>query len=302
MLDFPARTKKRKVYELIPERWNLAEKISKEEFKLSEAQFMKIVDEDDLQVKLQILENSREYLQVKFRTLEVGDHVFSFKEFWSLPHGLTLLSSWFQWVTGGSDDGWLCATIEKNLESVLIIISEIISDKKGNLWYQKMKQYQHESELRTGNQTSYWVYLLREWSKMYKENPSRFIFIEGEDSIQDISTQPHVNVRTVANPGQDFAERVVVSVKVGGDLVFEDIGLSAALAAAVEIAFVFNLCYDKEADSTVNFVQRILGGFGPDEGARNEKGMVKGSYISFQSELGSLLVRKKLGAVKSIFK
>ena len=92
VLDFPARTKKRKVYGLIPERWNLAEKISKEE--------------------LQILENSREYLQVKFRTLEVGDHVFSFKEFWSLPHGLTLLSSWFQWVTGGSDDGWLCATIE----------------------------------------------------------------------------------------------------------------------------------------------------------------------------------------------
>ena len=87
----------------------------------------------------------------------------------------------------------------------------------------------------------------------------------------------------------------------GSTLVFENVGFGAALACIVEISFIFNLCYDKDADSTLNFIQRILAGFGDTDGARNEKGRVKSSYINFEREFGKLMVAKNLGAVNMLF-
>ena len=59
--------------------------------------------------------------------------------------------------------------------------------------------------------------------------------------------------------------------------------------------------YDKDADNTLNFIQRTLGGFGDLDGARNVKGKVKGSFLSFQAEFGRIMVEKKLGSVKKLF-
>ena len=39
-----------------------------------------------------------------------------------------------EWVTGGSEEGWLEITVEKNLDAVIKVVSEIISEKKGELW------------------------------------------------------------------------------------------------------------------------------------------------------------------------
>ena len=301
LLDFSSSKKTRKFYSILPERWNLAEKIEEEMYLKSEQAYQNISGEEDISVKKGILEDAREYLQVQFRTMEVGGHIYSHKDFWELPHGPILVSSWFEWLTGGSEEGWLGATIEKNLEPVLKIVAEIISDKKGSLWDDKLAETTNNAEVNNGNNSLVLVFLLREWSKLYKEKPHRVVFIEGEDDVQDISKQPFVHVRKVPQLGEDYEERIILSVMVGSTMVFEDIGLSSALACVIEICFIFNLCYDKDADNTLNFIQRTLGGFGDLDGARNVKGKVKGSFLSFQAEFGRIMVEKKLGSVKKLF-
>ena len=45
----------------------------------------------------------------------------------------------------------------------------------------------------------------------------------------------------------------------------------------------------------------MIGGFGDEEGARNEKGKVKSIYLNFQTEFGLIMLQKKLGCVKKLF-
>ena len=160
----------------------------------------------------------------------------------------------------------------------------------------------NNAEANNGNMSMVWVFLLREWSKMYKEKPHRVIFIEGVDSLQDISNAPFVHIRKLSQPGDDFGERIIASVMCGNTMVFEDIGLSAALASLIEICFIFHLCYDKDGDATCYFIHRTLGGFGDPDGAQNEKGKVKSTFINFQAEFGRIMMEKKMGSIKKLFK
>ena len=298
VIDLSGGKKIRKFYSIIPERWNLADKIEKEKFHESKQIYLKIVGQDELAVKKEIIEGSREYLQPQFRQLEVREHVSEHKEFWALPDGPFLVSFQFEWLTGGSEVGWLAVTIEKNLEIVLGIVAQIISEKKGGLWDKQFEEVHNNAGMINGNQTMVWVFLLREWSKLYKEKPYRVVYVEGQDDVQEVSKQPYVHVREVPQPGEDYAKKVVVSVMCGNIMVFEDLGFSAALASVIEMCFIFNLCYDKDGDSTLNFVQRVLGGFGDLDGARNAKGQVKSSYINLQAEFGKIMVDKNLGFIK----
>ena len=301
ILDFSGIKKTRKFYSLLPDRWNLANKIEQSKYLKSEENYQEIVSEEDLSAKKEILVKCREYMQIQFRTLEVGSHIFSHKDFWKMPHGPVLASSWFEWVTGGSEEGWLASKIEKNLSPVLNVVSEIISVKKGPLWDSKLEEISQNAEINNGNDTRLWVFLLRELSKIYRDKPHRVIFIEGEDNLQDISAQPFVHIRKVSQPGVDYPERIIVSVMSGNTMVFEDIGFSAALASLIEICFIFNLCYDKEGDDTLNFIQRTLGGFGDPEGARNAKGRVKSSFVKFQAEFGRIMIERKMGSIKKMY-
>ena len=133
-MDFSGGKKTRKFYSIVPDNWNLALKIESEKYKESEQAYLGNNGEDELEVKKEGLAASREYLQIKFRTLEVGAHIYAHRTFWDMPHGPLLLSGWFEWITGGSEEGWLEATIEKNLDAVLKVVAEIISEKKGELW------------------------------------------------------------------------------------------------------------------------------------------------------------------------
>ena len=102
-------------------------------------------------------------------------------------------------------------------------------------------------------------------------------------------------------PGSDYAERIVVSLKCGGHLViFEDLGLCAALASMIEICFCFHVEYDKDADSTANFIQRTLGRFGDEDGAQNKIGKVKRNFLNFQAEFGKIMLDKKMGSIKKL--
>ena len=115
-----------------------------------------------------------------------------------------------------------------------------------------------------------------------------------------MSKQPFIFIRKVQCSG-DYEEKLIISVMCGTTTIFEDVGFSAALALVINISFSFNLCYDREADSTLNFVQRVIGGFGDEKEARNEKGKVKSSYLNFQTEFGLIMLQKKLGCVKKLF-
>ena len=289
----------RKFYELVPERWNLAEKIEKDKFLEYKKKFLEIIGEEDLGEKKGILAASREYLQPQFRMMEIREHILEHKEFWALPHGPLLVSSQFEWVTGGSGGvGWIAATIQGNLKAVLEIVGEVIAAKLGEVWKKMFEKIKQTAELVNGNEVMVMVFLLREWCRMYKEKPSHVIYLEGEDDVKDVSVQTYVHVREVLQPGEDFEKKVVVSVMNGNTVVFDDIGFSEALAAVVEIYFIFNHCYDKDADSTLNFIQRVIGGFGDLEGARNAKGNLKSSYTTLQAEFGKVLLDRNLGVVK----
>ena len=113
-----------------------------------------------------------------------------------------------------------------------------------------------------------------------------------------MSNQPHVHVRKVKEPGLDFAERVIFSLKCGGHLIiFED--LSLCTASLVEVCFILNLLdYDKEADSISNCFQRTLGRFVDKEGAQNKLGKVKRNFLNFQAEFGKIMLDKIMGSIK----
>ena len=263
MLELPGKKKVRKLYSIISENWNLATRIDKKALDKSKEAYEMMANEEDLMVKRELMEKAREFIQVKFRTLDVTDHLYELKDFWKVPHGRPLLSSWFEWVTGGSDEGWLEAKMDLNLEPVLAVVKEIIGNKKGELWVHHYETERLKSEAEYGNLTMLWVFLIREWSSLYQEKPHRVIYIQEEDSNKETAANlPFVHVRKIQCPGEDFVNRALVSVKCGTSLLFEDVGLSGALSAVIEIYFVFNLCFDAQVDDSLNFIQRILGGFG----------------------------------------
>ena len=283
----------RRFYGIIPNHWNLAVKIEKKKYEASEEAILLLENAEELPVKKELLEAGREYLQVKFRTLEPAEHFHTVGGFWKLPHGTQMLSSWFEWLTGsplyilflffiayfktckicsatfffifnyfvlsgGSRDGWLQATIEDNLEPVLTVVKEILGEKRGNLWIEKCEQIRFKAETENGNETMVWIFLLREWSNLYHDKPHRVVYVEGEDVGMEVPLLPHVHVRIINKPCEDFSQ-VIVSLKCQNTMIFEDIGLSAALAGLIEMYFSFNMEFDSEGDATLNFIQRILG-------------------------------------------
>ena len=268
MVELPGKKKHRKFYSIVPENWNLALKIESESLAHSEESYKEMCLEEDLKSKKELMTKARVFLQSKFRSLEIGEHFFTVPGFWSPPHGSQLLSAHFEWLTGGSGDGWLEASVERNLEPVLLVVAEILSRKKGKLWTQKFDEEKVRAEMEEGNQLMVWVFLIREWSGMQQDQLAKVLFLEGTDQANDVSTLPYVHIRKVSQSGGDFPHKVIISVMAGNSSIFQDIGLSAAIAAVLEIYFSFNLHFDKDCDDTLNFLQRVIGGFGDQDGAR----------------------------------
>ena len=156
--------------------------------------YLSFIGVENFTDKKELLEQARAYIQTQFRMLEISDHFYKLKDSWKLPDGPLLISCHFEWLTGGSLDGWLQATIETNLDPVLSVVREIIARKKGDLWVSKYEEIARNTENRNGNSTMVRVFLLREWAKMYKEKPHKILFLEGEDPIEDVSSQPHIHI------------------------------------------------------------------------------------------------------------
>ena len=293
-LDFSSSKKSKKLYALVPEKWHLASKILPEHYKKSEEAYWKFDLEVDCEKKKEMFEDCREFLQVQFRTMDPGTHIQSLRSFWELPHGPELLSAWFEWVTSGSRDGCLRDTITKNYENVFNMVYAVLSEMKGEAWDKKFEEEDNNSKAKFGNETMTKIFLLRELAKTWKNHAEKIIFIEGEDDIAKISKQPFLHVMKVAQTGEeDYDERIRISLRVGNTIVFDDVTFVGALASLIEVIFVFNLMYPAVADDIFQFVQRILANFGPADGARNEQGKIKKTFIEFQCAIGRIMMDNK---------
>ena len=219
-----------------------------------------------------------------------------------MPYGPKLLSNHFEWLVDGSRDGDLAFSIEDHIDMVLNMTAQILGEKKGNVWIRQLEEVQNNSRVKHGNELMSQVFIIRELAKSWKNNPAKLIFVEGEDSMSDVSSQPYVNILKVDQPGEgDYDERIIVSVRVGTTTIFDGVSLTQGLAAVIQLCFVFHLLYPSDADEIFNFVQRLLAKFGPSDGAKNIKGQLKKRFVDFQCALSEILLLKKSGNVRKLF-
>ena len=110
ILELPGKKKPRRFYAIKGENWNLATRVDRQTLERSQQSYFFMCEEDDLEAKKSYMEKAREFLQVKFRTMEVTEHIYALPDFWKAPHGPQMLSAWFEWLTGN-----ILYSIYKNL-------------------------------------------------------------------------------------------------------------------------------------------------------------------------------------------
>ena len=300
-VDFSAKKQPRKFYAIQPEKWNLAKKLAQKDYDEAYKLFSTLDDLDSVMCKQEVLEASREFLQIGFRNEDPSVHLIKYSQFWKQPDGLVLISGWFEWLVGGSKDGDLSRSISDHLDLVLKMLSTYLTEKKAEGWGKCMQDIENESVRKHGNLHMYQVALIRELATAWGNKGEKLIFIEGKDLVKNMSDQPFIYAVEVHNPGSgDYDFSTVFSVRVGSTLVFEDITLTEALAAVIQISFSFNLLYPQDADDVFNFVQRILANFGPVEGARNAKNQVKRNFTDFQCFVGNYMLKQDKAEVKQM--
>ena len=298
ILDLSARKKTRKNYGLNPDKYLLASKICKSDFLKSQASFNVMEEETVLDEKLKICEKSRDYVQSKFRTLEPSSHILSMKSFWALPAGPKLLSSWFNWMVDGEQLDF-AVTVEENLPSCLNMAQKVLSSKMGVAWDERLVGVMAIAEESHGNDTMVNIFVLRALGNLWKNKSQKALFIEGEDDLQDISSQPFVYVVKVNQFGESaFPEAVKLSVRIGNTVVFDDVSLPQALASVIHLMFCFNLLYPSDCDDLFEYIQRVLCSFGPISGARNVKGKLKRAFVEFQCSIGAIMLGEKRGKIR----
>ena len=284
-----------------PVKWFLGSKILKDEYQLSEAKFLNIEASEDLGDKILCLEEGREYLQIQFRKETPGAHMEKLKAFWRMPDGPQLLNSWFEWLVDGSRDGSLVFSIQDHIDTVVKYTARILGKNRGEEWDVKLDEVRTNCQTMNGNDTMLKVFIIRQLAISWKNSPEKLFFVEGEDEVCNSSKQPFIHILKVAQNGEeDYDEKVVISVRVGTTTVFDKVSLTEGLAAIIQLCFVFNLLYPSDCDDVFNYVQRVLARFGPSEGARNMKGVVKKKFQSFQCDLADIIMLEKAGTVKKL--
>ena len=302
LLDFSSK-KVRKLYGIVPEKWFSAKKITEEDFAKSEDNFKKLtaIPGGDLVALASCLEDSREYIQIMFRTEDPSAHVQKLKSFWGMPNGLHVLTLWFEWICGGSDSGNIGTIIELKMDENMQIIEKVLIDQNCEEYENELKDAEKKFSEDYGNGTMYNIHLLRQLCKSFKNHPEKLLYIEGKDKLKDASQQPFLHILQVQQHGVgEYDKSLVISVRVGSTVIFEDVTLCQGLAAILQVTFAFNLLYDSNVDDMYNYLQRILAKFGPMDGARNKKNHVKKNFVDFQCTLGKLVLEQKRGNVLKI--
>ena len=271
-------------------------KISPENYRQSEQNYFKFENEEDVDKKLELLDQCREFLQVQFRTMDPTNHIQGLKKFWEQPFGLDLLSAWFEWVTNGSRDGCLKKTVAENSEMVFSMIKRVLSDMKGESWDKKFEEVLNNSHSNFGNDTESRIFLIRDLARTWKNQPEKILFYEGEDDLSKMSKQPFIHVIRVSQLGagdSDYDYKLKISLRVGNTIIFDDISLVDAFSGLIQVIFSFNLMYPVEADDMFQFVQRIMASFGPTDGARNKSGKIRKPFLDFQCAVGKIMLETR---------
>ena len=131
LVDFSTKKQPRKFYGISPEKWNLAKKLSQAEYDKAAEAFEQLDKAENLEAMEEVLKNSREFLQISFRTVDPCTHIRKFSSFWKMPQGIKLLNLWFEWIVNGSKDGDLSKSIEDHMDAVMRMVENYLSVKKG---------------------------------------------------------------------------------------------------------------------------------------------------------------------------
>ena len=274
--------KKSKVYALNPEKWRLGSAVTKEEKEFALKQFMKLEDEGSLEEKLKLITDARSFIQGKFELSQPSQAVEDLQEFWK--GGPRILSSWFQWISDGSEEDSLASTVSRQMIKVMNLVEQFLLSKKGDDYEREMAGVKESTELHFGNDILYKIHLIQELAKVFKNDEEKVIFVDGRDDKKKGPGEQEPNIFVIKKDalGQtEHDQNVIISLRIGEKVVFKDISFAEAVAGLIELYHVFNLQYPPKADDTYQFLQRILCSFGPSEGARNQRNVVKKWYKQF---------------------
>ena len=149
------------------------------------------------------------------------------------------------------------------------------------------------NEIHYGNDIFYKVFLIRELARVFKNEKEKICFIDGKDNKQygPSNQEPNIFVTKKDALGEyEYDHIVIMSLRIGEKIVFKDISFADAVAGLIELYHVFNLEYPAKADDGYQFLQRILCNFGPKEGARNKRNVVKKWFKEFTVSLDLALI------------
>lgn len=301
VLCAPPKKKLKKIYGVDQERWNVS--VVNDDQLLAEETLFLEMEEAAFEDKLRVLGDTRSFLQTQFRSKQPQEIATDLVHFWS--GGPRLLSFWFVWVTAGDEGFNLADNVEENLNKIMNLTSEFLITKKGESFEKEIESAKSKSLEDAGNSTMFHVFLLRELAKLWKNKPEQVIFLSGADQVKDMSDNLpciHVRQRNVMG-ASDFAEEVVVGVRIGDVSLYSDIGFTEAIAAVVQLYFVMNIHYPPECDDVYQFLQRIACkyGCGFDDGARNRRNQTRKCFRDFESFLAKQYVESRKGDIVKIF-
>ena len=296
------RKKKVKGYCLRSDKWCIDEKASKEEKDDALKEYKSLENAICVEEKVQLVKSACIFIQKQFRSSEPYQVVEDLQLFWEA--GPVILSEWFEWLTGGSKLGNLSLSVSKQLTKVMNIVEIFILSKRSAEFEAEIKCVKTESEERNGNNIMYNIFLLRNLGKLFKNKPEMIVFVDGTDDKKDGPDEktPNIFITKQNVFGEaEFEEKIVISLRIGDKLVSKDITLPESVAGLIQVFFSFNLCYPPEVDDHLQFMERILCGFGAADGARNKRNTVKKGYRDFEGFAANILLDSDEGELMTVF-
>ena len=292
-LGLAVSKKKSKTYALNGDKWRLGSEASKEEKEFALQHYMKLEDEGSLEGKLKLIKEARPFIQGKFEQSQPSQAVEDLQEFWK--GGPKILSSWFQWISDGSEEDSLAAIVSRQTVKVMNLVEQFLMSKKEADYERELATVKETTDRHFGNDIFYKIYLIQELAKVFKNEKEKVIFIDNRDDKKcgPGEQEPNIFVIKKDSLGQvEYDKIVILSLRIGEKIVFKDISFAEAVAGLIELYHVFNLQYPAKSDDTYQFLQRIFCSFGPSEGARNQRNVVKKWYKQFAVGLEFVFIQQ----------
>ena len=239
----------KKLYCLDASKWDLDITVSKLEMKLAKEALKRLETNISDEEKIQSLLTAAPFIQSQIKSLQPSQAVESLRVLLTDGH---LLSSCFEYmVTDGSVDGSLASTAELQMTKVMNLVEQYLIEKRGNSFEEIIGEVKANSARRCGNDIDVKIFLIRELGKQFKNSSHFLLYLDGEDD--DINgpndQQPNIFITRQNTFGmEEYEEKVDISVRIGRKVLLSHVPLSGAIAACIELYFIFNLLYPKEAE------------------------------------------------------